>query len=262
VADETLRLPNTIFRAVFNLGDKRAAKIALPTALAKPELFAEWLEDEQAAALYVEFEHGQLHVDCSASGTEHHFHDGAGESSEASPWPAADTVVLVEWASMLASEFLARMPDLMEDIEEAAAWQDAGYPLYVCETDPAYLDLLEVEIEGELLTLPWLGSGQVGQEHLDGDNHPVALLWNPLQENPDRAIATAWLDPATGEPRTAAESGVDWNAVGLPVDEVLDWLEGTYVNNHVTPDPASALIQAALLRMGGLDGLSQDEGRR
>ena len=254
MADETLRLPNTIFRAVFNLGDKRAAKIALPTDLANPELFAEWLEDERAVALYVEFEHGQLHVDCSASGIEYHFHDGAGESSETSPWRTTETEVLVEWASMLASEFFARMPNLMEDIEEAAAWQEAGYPLYVCETDPAVLDLLEVEIEGEILTLPWLGSGQVGQEHLEGDNHPVALLWNPVQENPDQAIATAWLDPVTGEPATAAEPDVDWDAVGLPADEVLVWLEGTYLNNHITPDPESALIHAALLRMGGLDG--------
>jgi hypothetical protein len=262
VADETLRLPNTIFRAVFDLGDKRAATIALPTALAKPELFAEWLEDEQVAALYVEFEHGQLHVDCSSSGIEYHFHDRVGESSQTSPWPAAETGVLVEWASMLASGFFARMPDLIEDIEEAAAWHEAGYPLYVCETDPAYLDLLEVEIEGEILTLPWLGSGQVGQEHLEGDNHPVALFWNPVQASPDQsgpemspglAIATARLDPDTGEPATAAEPGVDWDAVGLPADEVLAWLEGTYLNNHINPDPESAIIQAVLRRMGGLD---------
>jgi hypothetical protein len=269
VADETLRLPNTIFRAVFDLGDKRAAKIALPTALANPELYAEWLEDEHVVALYVEFEHGQLHVDCSSSGVEYHFHDRVGESSQTSPWPAAETAVLVEWASMLASEFFARMPDLIEDIEEAAAWQEAGFPLYVCETDPAFLDLLEVEIEGEILTLPWLGSGQVSQEHLEGDNHPVALLWNPVQASPDQsdlgqsrsdqaspglAIATARLDPETGEPVTAAEPGVDWDAVGLPADEVLAWLEGTYLNNHISPDPESAIIHAALLRMGGLDG--------
>ncbi|MCU1505937.1 MAG: hypothetical protein JWP05_906 [Microbacteriaceae bacterium] len=254
MADETLRLPNTIFRAVFDLGDKRAANIVLPAALSEPELFAEWLEDEHVVALYVEFEHGQLHVDCSSSGIEHHFHDRVGESSQTSPWPSVETEVLIEWASMLASEVFARMPNLMEDIEEAAAWYEAGYPLYVCETDPAFLDLLEVEIEGEILTLPWLGSGQVGQEHLDGDNHPVALLWNPVNEKPDRAIATAWLDPATGEPATAAEPGVDWDDVGLPADEVLVWLEGTYLNNHISPDPESAIIQAVLRRMGGLDG--------
>jgi hypothetical protein len=268
VADETLRLPNTIFRAVFDLGDKRAAKIALPTALANPELYAEWLEDEHVVALYVEFEHGQLHVDCSSSGIEYHFHDRVGESSQTSPWPAQETGVLVEWASMLASEFFARMPNLMEDIEEAAGWHEAGYPLYVCETDPAFLDLLEVEIEGEILTLPWLGAGQVSQEHLDGDNHPVALLWNPIPAGPDRlvdpsgpdqagsglVIATARLDPTSGEPTTAAEPGVDWEAVGLPADEVLVWLEGTYLNNHISPDPESAIIHAALRRMGGLDG--------
>jgi len=256
VADETLRLPNTTFRAVFNLGDKRAANIVLPERLAKPDLFAEWLDEEHVAALYVEFEHGQLHVDCSATGVEYHFHDANGETSETSPWRAAETAVLVEWASLLATEFFARMPDLMEDFEEAAAWQEAGYPIYVCETDPAFLDLLEVEIEGEILTLPWLGSGQVGQEHLEGDNHPVALLWNPETDNPDRMIATAWLDPASGEPRTSAERDVDWDAVGLPADEVLSWLEGTYLNNHITPDPESALIHAALERMGGLDAAS------
>jgi hypothetical protein len=31
-------------------------------------------------------------------------------------------------------------------------------------------------------------------------------------------------------------------------------LEGTYLNNHISPDPESAIIQAVLRRMGGLDG--------
>ena len=42
--DETLRLPNSIFQAVFDLGDKLAAKITLPPALREPEIFAEWQE--------------------------------------------------------------------------------------------------------------------------------------------------------------------------------------------------------------------------
>jgi hypothetical protein len=253
VADQTLRLPNTRFQAVFDLGDKRAAEITLPNRLSRPELYAEWDETQLICSLFVEFEDGQLHLDRSESGIDYHFHDQSGESSANSPWPERDSAVLIEWASVLAGEFFERMPELMEDIQEAAAWQEAGYPLYVCETDPAFLDLLEVEIEGEILTLPWLGSGQVGQEHLDGDNHPVALMWNPEDAEPDRMIARAWLEPSTGVPATAAEPGVDWTAVGLPADEVLSWLEGTYLNHHIIPDAEAALIRAALDRMGGLD---------
>ena len=52
---------------------------------------------------------------------------------------------------------------------------------------------------------------------------------------------------------TMAIPGIDWQAVGLPEDEVLSWLEGTYLNEHVIPDAATALVQAALERMGGLD---------
>lgn len=253
MADETLRLPSTRFQAVFDLGDKRAAEITLPARLSRPELYAEWDETQLVCSLFVEFEDGQLHLDRSEAGIDFHFHDRSGESSTISPWPERDSAALVEWASVLAGEFFGRMPELMEDIQEAAAWQEAGYPLYVCETDPAFLDLLEVEIEGEILTLPWLGSGQVGQEHLEGDNHLVALMWNPEDAEPDRMIARAWLEPSTGAPATEAEPGVDWTAVGLPADEVLSWLEGTYLNHHIIPDAEAALIRAALNRMGGLD---------
>ena len=255
MADETLRLPNTTFQAVFDLGDKLAAKIVLPPLLSDPDVFAEWHEDESAVALYIGFEHGQLHLDVSLSGSEHHFHNSGGEAGEQSPWPAMDTTVLLHWAETLAGNFLERMPDLMEDIEEAAAWQEEGYPLYVCETEPATLDLIEVEIEGEILTLPWLGSGEVSNEHLDGDNHPIALLWNPEHGDPNQTIARAWLDPATDEPVTMAEPGVDWNVVGLLEDEVLGWLEGIYLNHHITPDAEAELIHAVLKRMGGLETL-------
>ena len=146
------------------------------------------------------------------------------------------------------------MPELMEDIEEAAAWHEEGYPLYVCETEPAQLDLIEVEIEGEILTLPWLGSGSVSQDHVDGENHPIALLWNPVDGAiPDRTIARAWLDPISGDPVTSAETGVDWSAVGLEREEVLPWLEGIYLNHHITPDAEIELVHAVLERMGGLD---------
>ncbi|HEY8912169.1 hypothetical protein [Lacisediminihabitans sp.] len=252
--DETLRLPNSIFQAVFDLGDKRAAKIELPSALHEPEIFAEWQDDENMVSLYVGFDDGQLHLDLGASGAEHHFHAPGGDGSENSPWNDADTAVLLEWATALAGNFFARMPELMEDIEEAAAWHEEGYPLYVCETEPAQLDLIEVEIEGEILTLPWLGSGTVSQDHVDGDNHPIALLWNPVDGAiPDRTIARAWLDPISGEPVTSAENGVDWSAVGLEREEVLSWLESIYLNHHITPDAEIELVHAVLERMGGLD---------
>ncbi len=251
--DETLRLPNSIFRAVFDLGDKRATHIALPPTLAEPEVFAEWQDEENLVSLYVGFDDGQLHLDFGASGAEHHYHGQDGEASDTSPWSAPDTTVLLEWATALATNFFQRMPELMDDIEEAAAWHEEGYPLYVCETEPTHLDLIEVEIEGEILTLPWLGSGRVGQDHIDGDNHPIALLWNPEEGEPDRTIARAWLDPVSGDPVTAAETGVDWSAVGLERDEVLTWLEGIYLNHHITPDAEIELVHAVLERMGGLD---------
>ena len=252
--DETLRLPNSIFQAVFDLGDKRAAKITLPLVLREPEIFAEWQDDENLVSLYVGYDEGQLHLDLDASGATHHFHGAGGEASENSPWRDSDTAVLLEWSTALAGNFFERMPELMEDIEEAAAWHEEGYPLYVCETEPTQLDLIEVEIEGEILTLPWLGSGGVSQDHVDGDNHPIALLWNPVDgAAPDRTIARAWLDPVTGEPVTSAEQDVDWSAVGLERDEVLSWLEGIYLNHHITPDAEIELVHAVLERMGGLD---------
>jgi hypothetical protein len=71
-------------------------------------------------------------------------------------------------------------------------------------------------------------------------------------DDPDVPIARAWLDPITGEPRTAAESGVDWNAVAMSEDEVLQWLVGIYTNHHVAATPEAQVMRAALERMGGI----------
>lgn len=252
MADETLRLPNSTFKAVFNLGDKIAARIPLPETLSEPDLFADYDDDEQMVTLYVGFDDGQIHLDVSnGAGMTHHYHDGSGEPSSSSPWSVVVDRVITEWAGALARSFLDRMPDLMDDIAEAAAWQEEGYPLYVCETDPAELDLIEVEIEGEILTLPWLGSGEVDDEHLDGDNHPIALIWTP-ERGTAKTIATAWIDQATSEPRTEAADGIDWETVGLPADEVLPWLESRYMNHHITPDAEIELLHAVLERMGGV----------
>lgn len=261
MADMSLRLPNSTFRAVLNLGDKPASTIALPRRFADPELDIEWEEEEHETALYVSFPDGQLHLTTSGDGIQYHFHGDDGEHRDKSPWPGRDTTPLLEWASALVSGVQELMPDLLEDIEEAVTWHEAGYSLYVCSTEPAQLDLLEVEIEGEILTLPWLGSGNVSQEHVEGDNHPVALLWSPTGDDSETPIARAWLDPAD-EPVTVALPGIDWEAVGLPADEVLSWLEGTYLNQHVIPDAATALVQAALERMGGLDGESLPDRTR
>jgi hypothetical protein len=97
--DETLRLPNTIFQAVFDLGDKRAAKITLPPTLREPEIFAEWQDDENVVSLYVGYDDGQLHLDLGSNGGEHHFHGANGDASENSPWNAADTAALLAWSS-------------------------------------------------------------------------------------------------------------------------------------------------------------------
>jgi hypothetical protein len=259
MTDLSLRLPNSRLRAVLNLGEKRAAKILPPARFSEPELFADWDDEEGTSALYVEFDHGQLHLETSGPSAErpaveHHFHGGNGEDRSSSPWPKGDTDGLVAWGSVLLADFHALMPGLLDDIAQAAAWHDEGYDLYVCEVEePTQLDLVEVEVEGELMTLPWLGAGTVTNDHIEGDNHPISLLWSPDDSDPDRPIAEAWLDPRTETPRTKALPGVDWTEIGMPADEVLSWLEGIYLNHHVIPDAEGTLLVAVLERLGGLD---------
>ncbi len=251
--DERPRLPSSTLTVVLNLGEKRAARLPLPAALRHPEVDAEWDDEAQSTAVSVHYERGQLHLDASESGIEYHFHDGRGEVTETSPFGRADTPKLLEWAQAFTADVHSLMPGLEEDASEAAAWHDAGYTIYVCETEPAQLDLIEIEIEGEILTLPWLGSGRVDQQHVDGDNHPIELLWNPHHDEPDRPIARAWLDEKTEQPQCAALPGVDWAEVGLSPDEVLLWLEDIYLNHHVIEDPATAVFIAALERLAGVD---------
>lgn len=254
----SLRLPTRRFQAVLNLGPKSAASIGPSTwvkaaNLGTPDLFGDWNDETEQSSLAVEFDSGQIHLDTAESGIDYHFHRGNGEEAERSPWPPAATEEILSWASALLSEFHQRMPSLLEDVEEAAAWHDEGFELYICEVEePTRLDLITVDIEGELLTLPWLGSGTVDHDHIDGDHHPIALLWSATEGAAAVPIAEARLDPATEQPITSARPGIDWTAVGMPADEVLSWLEGIYLNHHVLPDPVGTLLTAALERMGGV----------
>jgi hypothetical protein len=254
MTDLSLRMPNTRLRAVLNLGARRAVALPLPAFLSAPELFADWDDEAQLSDLQVEFDSGQLHLETTSGGTDHHFHTAMGEQRDSSPWPAGVTESLLRWASTLAGDLHSLMPDLLDDITQAAAWHDAGFDLYICEVEePVQLDLIEIEVEGELMTLPWLGAGSVTHDHIDGENHPIALAWGPERAEPDQPIAHAWTDPATGAPRSRALPGVDWSAVGLPAVEVLPWLEGIYLNHHVIPDAEGTLLNAVLRRLGGLD---------
>ncbi|MCU1527486.1 MAG: hypothetical protein JWP75_1249 [Frondihabitans sp.] len=250
----SLRLPTTRFQAVLNLGPKTAAAVRPPASLGKPDLYGDWDEETGQSSLAVEFSSGQIHLDTVNGGIDYHFHRGTGEDTDRSPWPKSTTEPVLNWASFLLADFHLRMPDLLEDIEEAAAWHDEGFDLYVCEVEePTQLDLITVDIEGELLTLPWLGSGHVDHDHIEGDSHPIALLWSPSTDGtPDIPIAEARLDPATELPVTMALPDIDWEAVGLPADEVLAWLEGIYLNHHVLPDAVGTLLTAALEVMGGV----------
>jgi hypothetical protein len=254
MSDPSLRLPNTNFRAVLNLGPKRAALLTLPDQFAEPELMGEWDDEEKKTILYVHFADGDLHLEASDDRFDYHFHtDNHEDASSDSPWAAGPTTELLAWAGALVTDFHAQMPDLQIALDDASAWYDDGFLLYVCEVEePVQLDLVEVEVEGQMLTLPWLGAGHVGHEHIDGLDHPIELLWNPEHEEPDLRIATAWLDPVSGEPRTGSVAGIDWHAVGLPEDEVLAWLEGIYINHHVIADIEDVLTSAVLARMGGL----------
>ncbi len=236
------------------LGKKRAASVTLPARFADPELFADWDAEEGLSSLYVDFEDGQAHLETRGEGVDSHFHDPKGEETDRSPWPAADTAVLIEWASLLLSDFHARQPGLLDDINDAAAWHEEGFDLYVCEVeDPVQLDLIEIEVEGELMTLPWLGAGTVANDHVEGEGHRVALYWAPSDSEPDRPIAEVWLGDDPEEPMAKAVAGVEWLEIGLPEDEVLDWLKSIYLNHHVIPAAEGTLLDSVLRRLGGLD---------
>ncbi|ARC57843.1 hypothetical protein AS850_12235 [Frondihabitans sp. 762G35] len=250
----SLRLPTTRFQAVLDLGPKNAAAVPPPASLGHPDLYADFDDETGQSSLAVEFASGQIHLETVDDGIDYHFHRGNGSDTDRSPWPASTTDPVVTWASTLLADFHLRMPDLLEDLEDAAAWHDEGYDLYICEVEePTKLDLLTVDIEGELLTLPWLGSGHVDHAHIDGDNHPIALLWTAGDGEPDLPIAEARLDPVTELPVTSALPGIDWTAVGLPANEVVSWLEGIYLNHHVLPDAVGTLLTAVLERLGGLE---------
>ena len=250
----SLRLPTMTFNAVFDLGERRAQPLPLPAGLGRPELFGDWDDDDETGALYVGFGTGQLHLETTPNGVDFHFHAADGSDTDESPWSPSDTRMLVDWASALLIEFGALAPEILDDIDDAASWHDEGYSLYVCEVEgPTKLELITVDIEGELLTLPWLGAGRVEHEHIDGDGHPIALMWTSGEGDPDLAIAEARLEPATEKPVTNAVAGIDWTAVGMPADEVLSWLEGIYLNHHVLPDAAGSILSAVLERLGGID---------
>jgi len=255
VTDPTLRLPTSHLRAVLNLGPKRAASVPLPAHLRFPELIADWDEEPPASSLLAVYEAGDLHIELIDGVVEHHFHHKNGKESERSPWSRPDTEALVKWATLLIRDFHEIAAELLLDVSDAAGWLDEGFDLYICQVEkPVALDLVEVDVEGEVLTLPWLGAGVVDHDHIEGDDHPIALLWSPDEaSDPDRPIAEARVDPRNGATLTKALPGVDWDAVGLPSAEVLSWLEGIYFNHHLKPDAEGVLLSAALRRMGGLD---------
>ncbi|MEP6480032.1 MAG: hypothetical protein ABJB03_11610 [Rhodoglobus sp.] len=253
MTDPALRLPNSRLRAVLNLGSKRAASISLPQNFAQPELIADWDAEGPASSLLVAYESGELHIELVDATVEHHFHLKNGKDSDRSPWSRGDTEVLVSWATLLLLDFHEIAEELVLDVSDAAAWLDEGFDLYVCQVEqPVALDLVEVEVEGEVLMLPWLGAGSVDHDHIEGDDHPIALLWSADGSAPDRPIAEARVNPQNGATLTSAVPGVDWDAVGLPREEVLSWLEGIYFNHHLKPDAEGVLLSAALRRMGGL----------
>jgi hypothetical protein len=253
VTDPTLRLPTQTFRAVLDLGDGIGSVPPLPRGLGRPELDAEFDEESGTVSLFVHFSTGQLHIDVTDEGMEHHFHAADGRDVNGSPWKREPTEALLAWARQFAARALPVVPDLMADAEEAAEWHAAGLRVFARETGPVPLEIIEVELEGELMLLPWLGSGSVEHEHIDGDHHPIELLWDPQGDEPSIRIARAWLDARTQAPRAAAEPGIDWTAVGMPAAEVTSWLEGVYLNHHVLAHPAQVILQGALERLAGID---------
>jgi hypothetical protein len=251
VSDPSLKLPATSFTAVLDLGDPRTVLAPYPADLPQPELDAEVLEDG-SIALYLNFVDGKLHLEASSGVLTHHFHDVADVAGETSPWPAPRTKLLFDWASALALHLASRIEQLLEDCDEAEAWHEAGFTVYPADVpEPTQLDVLDVELEGDVMMLPWLGSGHIDHTHEEGDTDPIALVWTPEGDDDHRTIARAWMD---GENvRSSAEPGVDWAAVGLDEAEVLAWLEALYINDNLVVSPAETVFRAAIARMAGID---------
>ena len=245
-------MPNRRFRAVLDLGDAVGTLPPIPRWFGRPELEADFDDETKTAGLFIHFRGGQLHLDVSDDRFEYHFHRANGDDIEGSPWPTKPTAALLEWAERFAAQVLRVLPNLLADAEDAAEWHAAGLSVFARETGPVPLEIIEVELEGELMLLPWLGSGSVEHNHIDGDNHPIELLWDPHGDAPSIRIARAWLDPRSGKPRTVAEPSIDWDAVGMPASEVLGWLEGVYLNDHVIAHPAEVIMRAALERLAGI----------
>jgi hypothetical protein len=251
VSDPSLKLPATRFTAVLDLGDPRTVLSPYPADLPRPEVDAEVLEDG-TFALYLNFEDGKLHLEAGSGELTHHFHDAADVAGESSPWPGPRTNLLLDWASALAVHAASRLEQLLEDCDEAEAWHEAGVTVYSADVlEPTQLDVLEVELEGDVMMLPWLGSGHIDHSHEEGDTDPIALLWNPGGGDDHRIIARAWMD---GENvKSSAEVGVDWAAVGLDESEVLTWLEALYINDNLVEGAAETVFRAAIARMAGTD---------
>jgi hypothetical protein len=251
VSDPSLRLPNTQFCAVLNLGALPLEAPPLPPRFAHPVLDAQWLED--GAAVYIGFEGGELHFDVSETTIQHHFHDADGTDTDNSPWPPADTAGLLAWAVPFVKHVAGLLEELTMDAAEAAEWSALGLTVYATSPpEPVQLEVVDLELEGEQLMLPWLGAGHVGHDHIDGPNHPIALLWNVDHAEPNEPLATAWTDPTTGQPAVLAKPFVNWDVVGLPEQEVLEWLEGLYLNHHLLADPEELILRAGLERIAGL----------
>ena len=251
MSDPSLRLPNTQFCAVLNLGTLPLELPPLPPRFTQPILDAQWLED--GAAIYIGFEAGELHFDVSTTRVDHHFHNTDGVDSDVSPWSPAETAGLLAWAAPFVAHVYGVLEELTMDAAEAAEWSALGLTVYATSPpEPVQLEVVDLELEGEQLMLPWLGAGHVGHDHIDGPNHPIALLWNVSHDEPNEQLATAWTDPISGQPAVKARPGVDWDAVGLPEHEVLEWLEGLYLNHHLLADPEELILRAGLERIAGI----------
>ncbi len=254
VTDPTLRLPTSTFRVVLDLGVLPLVAPTLADRFRQPELGIDFDGESEAdrAAIFIEFPDGQLHLEIVDAEVEYHFHDALGEGDGSSPWDDEETENLINWAMAFAAHLAPLLPDLVADVEEAADWFDQGLPIYAAQVEPVPLQLIEVQLEGDLLMLPWLGAGTVDHEHIDAPGDPIALLWSATEEGSTTPIARAWSDGITTTPLAEAEPGVNWDAVGLPEAEVLDWLSSLYINDNVIPDPRVTIMQAALLRIAGL----------
>lgn len=206
--DESLRLPTRRFQAIFNLGQLH-------------------LTVGQRSAVSVTF-----------FGTS---------DPELSPWAQDETVEVVTFAVRLVAR-LRRISTLPSSVAKAVDWFEHGHPIYVPETGPTNLQVIDVEVPGQLMMLPWLGAGHVDYRCNEAVRE---LVWGAWAKIPSTVIARA-RDDEDGRSTVVAADDADWDAVGCDPVAAARWFAAVHDNHAPGRSPAEQIMQRTLERVTGL----------